>query len=64
MAMTHLDDPFAILRSSDRRRLLNAATDRLIGLVLELNRTPRYHNRLDALRLVSSILDLRARRQK
>jgi hypothetical protein len=54
-------DPLALLRPLDRKRLLRTDDAHLIGLVMELNRTPRYHNRLDALQLVALIL--RQRRQ-
>lgn len=54
--MARVLNPMTLLRPADRSLLLRAADDHLIGLVLELNRTPRYQNRLDALQLVSFIL--------
>lgn len=50
------------LRFIDRRRLLMADDDQLIGLVIQLNRSPRYSNGLDALRLAFLIMQRRSRR--
>lgn len=52
-----------MLRPVDRKRLLRAEDDQLIGLVIGLNRSLRYHNRLDALQLAFVILHQRARRR-
>ncbi len=61
MRMKRTCDLLALLRADDRERLLNTDDARLLGLVMELNRTPRYHNRLDALQLAALILRKRRR---
>lgn len=55
-------NPLSRLRFVDRRRLLMAEDDQLIGLVIELNRSPRYSNGLDALQLAFLIRQRRSRR--
>ncbi len=61
--MTRTFNPMALLRSADRKRLLLAEDRFLLGLVMELNRSSRYHNRLDALQLASLIIQHRQRRR-
>lgn len=57
-------DPLSVLRAYDRRRLLGTGSGQLIGLIMRLNRMPRYHNRLDALQLAALIIDLRSRGER
>ncbi len=45
----------------DRKQLLAASTDRLPGLIMRLNRLPRYHNTLDAIALTSRLMELKDR---
>ena len=56
-------NPLSRLRPADRKRLLRTDDSRSIGLVIELNRSPRYHNGLDALLLAFAILQQRSRRR-
>jgi hypothetical protein len=63
MTMPRTSDPLSMLRSVDRKRLLLAEDNQLIGLVIELNRSPHYHNGLDALQLAFVILQQRSRRR-
>jgi hypothetical protein len=63
MTMPRTSDPLSMLRSADRKRLLLAEDNQLIGLVIELNQSPHYHNGLDALRLAFVILQQRLRRR-
>ena len=53
--------PLARLRFLDRKRLLMADDGQLIGLVMEMNRSPRYSNGLDALQVAFLIMQRRAR---
>lgn len=55
-------DPLSRLRSVDRERLLMAENGHLIGLLMELNRSPRYRNGLDALQLAFLIMQRRSHR--
>ena len=48
----------------DRKELLAASTDRLLGMIMRLNREPRYHNTLDAIALTSRLMELRERNRK
>ncbi len=45
----------------DRRQLLAANTDLLPGMIMRLNRMPRYHNTLDAIALTSRLMELKDR---
>jgi hypothetical protein len=49
------------LDPSDRDVLLATSTDRLLGMIIKLNRCARYHNMIDAIGLVSRLMELRAR---
>ncbi len=64
MSMQRIKDPLSVLRTTDRRRLFRADVQRLVGLVLQLNRTALYHNQLDALLLVSLIMERRSKRPR
>lgn len=46
------------LRSEDLLRLLSMEPTHVLGAVLELNRTPRYHNSLNAIILAGQVLEL------
>lgn len=54
----------ARLRSEDLKRLLRAETGSLLGLVMELNQLPYYRNQLNAVELVSRIMQRRANGQR
>lgn len=44
----------------DLRRLLRCRPDEVPGLILLLNRQPRYHNGLDAIAIAVAVAELRA----
>ena len=52
-------DPLNELDPQDLSMLLTADPERLIGLIMELNRAPRYHNRLNAIALLEQLLEVR-----
>ena len=52
-------DPLSDLDPQDLGMLLAADPEKLIGLIMELNRAPRYHNRLNAIALLDQLLELR-----
>lgn len=52
-------DPLASIAAADLRMLLALTPQALIGKVMELNREPRYANRLDALRITIEIQRMR-----
>ncbi len=62
--MARAINPLALLRSMDRERLLHTDDAHLLGQVMELNRSPRYHNQLDAVKLVCQIVQDRERRRQ
>ncbi len=62
--MFRLHDPLSAPTASDRWRLLRTESSRLSGLVMCLDRTPRYHNRLDALQLAALIIHPRAQKTR
>ena len=45
----------------DRKALLAASTDRLLGMIMRLNRRSCYHNTLDAIALTSRLMELKDR---
>jgi hypothetical protein len=55
-------DPLKALMRTDLKRLLTIDPADVLGSILRLNRTSRYNNRLDALRIAIAIADLRQRR--
>lgn len=48
------------LDRKDLRRLLRCRPDEVPGLILLLNRQPRYHNGLDAIAIAVAVAELRA----
>ena len=52
-------DPMNDLDPQDLSMLMAADPEQLIGLIMELNRAPRYHNRLNAIALLDQLLELR-----
>ncbi|MDQ3101103.1 MAG: hypothetical protein M3R08_06935 [Bacteroidota bacterium] len=54
-------DPLKKMSACDRKELLSASADRLLGMIMMLNRHPRYHNTLDAIQLVSRLMELKER---
>ncbi len=55
----HTMDQLHILDPRDLRSLLAADPEDLLGLILRLNRAPRYHNSLNAIVLLSSLQERR-----
>ncbi|HEY0976313.1 MAG TPA: hypothetical protein VGE21_02490 [Flavobacteriales bacterium] len=51
-----LSDVLALLDPQDLEMLRHRSAHDLTGTILELNRTPRYHNSLDAIRLVHRLI--------
>lgn len=51
----------ANLDRKDLRRLLRCRPEEVPGLVLLLNRLPRYHNGLDAIAIAVALAELRAK---
>ena len=51
--------PIAILDRKDLELLMGIDPKTLLGQILQLNREPRYHNRLDAIQLAACISELR-----
>jgi hypothetical protein len=54
-------DQLLLMDPRDREELLSLNTDRLLGHIIRLNRCARYHNTLDAVRLVSRLIELKGR---
>lgn len=47
------------LDPEDLRSLLAAEPERLLGLIIRLNRAPRYHNSLNAIVLLNNLEEMR-----
>lgn len=58
------DDLLRQLEPVDPRGLLSAAPGATPGCLLRLNRSPRYHNSLDAIVLALSVLEWRSERSR
>lgn len=56
--MTNLPTPWDLLRHADRKRLLSMDPAKLLGSIIQLNRS-YYQNRLDALALMVWITEQR-----
>lgn len=52
-------DPLNGLDPQDLSMLLISDPEQLLGLIMELNHAPRYHNRLNAIALLGQLLELR-----
>lgn len=48
-----------VIEPRDLELLLNTDPGELLGRIMRLNRTPRYHNTLDAVRMMQQIMELR-----
>lgn len=59
-----LMDQLMKMNARDRNELLSTSVDRLLGMILKLNRRPRYHNTLDAIQLTSRLIELKERMAK
>ncbi|HMC98033.1 MAG TPA: hypothetical protein VKG92_10275 [Flavobacteriales bacterium] len=57
-------DQLLFLDPQDLQSLLATEPERLLGRIMELNRAPRYHNRLDAVALLSSLVEMRQAPQR
>lgn len=55
-------DPLNGLDPQDLSMLLAADPEQLLGLIMELNHAPRYHNRLNAIALHGELRELRRER--
>ncbi len=55
-------DQLLLMDPRDRDELFSLNTDRLLGRIIQLNRCARYHNTLDAVTLVSRVMELRQQR--
>lgn len=53
-------DMLALLEPQDLELLRSLPREELAGTIIRLNRTPRYHNGLDAVRLVHRLIAERA----
>jgi len=56
-----LSNMLAPLLPEDLDRLLSTEDQALLGCILRLNRDPRYQNKLNAVVLVTAIMELRAK---
>lgn len=51
-------DRLELMEARDREVLLASDPSLWLGKIIELNREPRYHNRLDAIALLSNLNEL------
>ncbi|MEO8591116.1 MAG: hypothetical protein ABI432_17180 [Flavobacteriales bacterium] len=52
-------DQLLTLDPQDLELLLDTEPERLLGRIMELNHAPRYHNSLNAIVLLSGLVELR-----
>lgn len=56
-------DPTLAIDPRDLALLLTTEPGALLGRIMALNREPRYHNTLDAIRLAMRLMELRAQQR-
>lgn len=57
-------DPVLAIDPRDLALLLTTEPGALLGRIMALNREPRYHNTLDAIRLAMRLMELRTQRTR